>query len=450
MRGVTLEQYDNKKLQKIGKSRTPYRNLKNFRKSISEDIKTLKTKDINSAMNMFMEVMKYPIIYVLCINLTDYLGKTLTRGMAEEEFYTGKGNIYHLLGNILFLFVITILLRSRGRSFRSQFSLFRDHRLLCHAGKKNLKADIKAAAKRCKRIFSKGITAKSVRVQYLMHFFAGITLGLMFMGIFLLATDSSQYIRCLNDAGLIFRGSYELIGLLTFVFLLPFIEELIYHANNMTVLRKDVTAFTASFMVTVLYMLFHKGKTFAVLFIPVMFLISLVFDRTQNTRHIGDYVSGRTSKSQAAGTAAKDKIISIKDRVGKNRKLRFKEKSTDRTLHLAKNGDVRIDGNIDIEVHTAEAVNDLGGIKDTNKEFNITDISSERPDSAKPDITYSLLMNVGVHMSLAVGWVFISYHEAEVGRIFSKQVLIFLVIFSVLILYKFIKKQHLCGVGSTK
>ncbi|ETP71715.1 hypothetical protein UYO_2337 [Lachnospiraceae bacterium JC7] len=446
-----MEQFDNNlNLQKFRKRKTPYDALKKLKKNTSDDIKTLRAKDISVSMSVFLDIMKYPFVYFVCIYGGRKIGYLLNQGVTEEQFLISMGNVYFLFGNLLFLLVYDLLLRRTGRSLRTEFSLFRDYRLLSHKGCKSLKAKFNSFAKRGKKIFRKGVTAKSVGAQYFLHLLAGITSGFLFLGLFLLVSDRDTFIFCFDDAGFIQKGQYELLGLMTFIFAIPFIEELIYHAHNMTMLRKDVTVFTASGMVTVLYILFHSGKTLTLLFIPVIFLMSLVFDRTQNTRNIADYVAGKYSKSLFTGTEGKDKIISIKDRVGKGRKRRFTEKSANKTLSLEKPKDMMIDGNIDMETHMAEAVNDLGSIQDINKEYNITDFSSERLEGAKPDITYSFLMNVGFHLVLGIGWLLINYHEAEVGRICSRQVLIFQVILSVLILYKFIKKQHLCGMESTE
>ena len=439
-----MEQFDNQdKYTKIKKRRTPYEKLKIFRKNTCDDIKALRGKDIGSAMAVLTDIMKYPVLYLLCIYAVFKLGLMVNSGMSEEQFNISKGNVYHLLGNLVFLLILDILLKRSGRNLRSEFSLFRDYRILCHMKGKSLKAKFKGLAKKGKKIFSKGVTAKSVGAQYFLHFVAGIALGTLFLSLFLMVYDGEAYIRCLYEVNFIRGGRFELTGLMTFILVIPFIEELIYHAHSMTVLRKDVTVFTASVIVTVLYMLLHTGKAFTLLFIPVIFLISLVFDRTQNTRNIADYVAGRSSKSLFTGSVSKDKIISIKDRVGKGRKRRFVGKSSNNSLGLDKTKDVRVDGNIDMEGHLAEAVNDLGGIHDSDKEYNITDFSSERPEGAKPDITYSLLMNVGYHLMLGAGWISISYRKAAVDRIFSRQVLMFMIIVSVLILYKFIKKQHL-------
>ena len=447
MRSVTLEQFDNRdrytKIKNIKSIKPPYEALKRFKKNTCDDIKALRAKDVSQAMTVFMDIMKYPVIYLLCIWGTQKLGMIMGQNMPGDFLGIGMDNILYLSGNLLFLLVLHVVLKASGRSLRAEFSLFRDYRLLRHSKGKSLKAKFKGLKNKGKRILMKGVTAKSVGTQYFLHFFAGVSLGVLFLGLFLMLSDVDAFSRCMEEAGYIRGGSKDLAYIITFAFIIPFIEELIFHAHNMTVLRKDVSVYTASIIVTVLYMLFHTGKTFSLLFIPVMLLISFVFDRTQNTRNIADYVAGRSSKSMFTGSVSRDKIISIKDRAGKGRKLKFTGKNANRALNLEETKGVEIDGNIEMETNLCEAVNDLSGRKDLNKEYNITDFRSERPETAKPDITYSLLMNVGFHLMLGAGWIYIRSRGAAVGGIFSRQALMFMVIVSALILYKFVKKQHL-------
>lgn len=446
-----MEQFDNGlNLHKIRKRKTSYDALKKLKKYASDDIRTLKARDLNALIVGFMDIMKYPVIYLLCLYGGEKIGFLLNQGMTEEQFLTDRGNLFFLLGNVLFLFIYDFLLRRSGKKLRTEFSLFRDYRLLCNKGGKGLKSKFNNLSKRGKRIFRKGVTAKSVGAQYLLHFFAGMVSGLLLLGLFLLLSGSDSYLACFPDAGYIYEGKLELVGIMVFICVIPFIEELIYHAHIMTVLRKDITRFTASLMVTAIYVLCHSGKSLSLSIIPVIFLMNLVFDRTQNTRNISDYVAGKYSKSLFTVSAGKDKIISIRDRVGKGKRKSFAEKDASKTLSLEKTRNVMLHGNIDMETNMAEAVNDLGGIQDINKDINITEFSSGRIEGTKPDITYSFLMNVGFHLMLGCGWIMIRHHETEILSICSKQLLILQIILSVLILYKFIKKQRLCGMESTE
>ena len=402
------------------------------------------TRDWISLTGIFANIIKYPLLYSACIFLSLRLGMILQKNMSEEEFCSSRGNIYFLLGNLLFLLVYNTVLLKYGRSIRTECSFLRDFKLLYHNNKKGIKAKFARLAKRSKKIFSKDVTARRVGVQYLYHWFAGLSLGALFTGLFLLLNDPALYIKSFDDSGVIRTGGYEYVGIFTFVFVIPFIEELIYHAHNMTVLRRDFTALKSSSIVMAIYLLFHFGNGVACLFVPVIFLINLIYDRTQNTRGIADYVAGRSVKSCVRASRANGNIISLKDKAVKVRRRRYKEKS-EGVLGIESTSDCSVKEDLNIETRMAEAVNDFNtnGVQDVNAAIKITDFYSERLAGSKPDITYSFLMNTGFHFALSVGWIVINHYGALTKNHTGKQLLIFMVVISVFIIYKFIKKQHM-------
>ena len=101
-----MEQFDNGlKLHKIRKRKTSYDALKKLKKYASDDIRTLKARDLNALIVGFMDIMKYPVIYLLCLYGGEKIGFLLNQGLTEEQFLTDRGNLFFLLGNVLFLFI---------------------------------------------------------------------------------------------------------------------------------------------------------------------------------------------------------------------------------------------------------------------------------------------------------------------------------------------------------
>ncbi|SFG19068.1 CPBP family intramembrane glutamic endopeptidase [Oribacterium sp. WCC10] len=441
-----MEQFsDRKKYYKKKKRTTTVDIIKTVSKRMEADIKASYIGDTKALFKMLSDVLRYPFLYMLCVFFAYQAGLLLNMGMTKEDFYGSYGNVYYLIGNVLFLFIYHIILTGNGRTLWSEFSLFRDFKILVHMTEKGFKARFKRLMKRFRDIRHRKMTARKALLQYVLHFLTGVSCGLLILGVFLLLKDRDAYIRLFEDSGFIWRGGNEYLGILVFSLIVPFIEELIYRVHNMNALRKDVTIITAAVMVTVVYAFFNIGSLFTIMIMPVVLLMNCVYDRTQSARNMSYYMAGHAARKAFVSSGKGDNIISIRDRMKKGRKTRYINKEKTKAMSLNESVDVSVGEDMDVKTQMAEAVNDFNGRQDVEKNHNITDFSMERSIGAKSDITYSFLMNTGLHLTLGSGWYILSHLNGDVSRILSKQILVFQVVVSVLVLYIFARNSLSLG-----
>ena len=365
--------------------------------------------DIKSFALMFAELTKYPLMYLCCDFITFRVGMRIHGNYDAEQFLSRYGNIYYLLSNVLFVSVCCILLSLSGHSIISKFSMFRDIKSLTSWKEKSIKSRFKRLKKKSKELFRKGITVKHVILQYLIHFFVGVAMG----GLFLSAVyflERVGLMSMIRENAFIRMNRNRMIGAFTFCFMVPLAEEIIYHAHNMTVLRKDFGVIKSSVLVTLVYLLFHFKTSLVILYVPIVFMMSVVFDKTRNIRNSALYVSGQPVSAREE----KANIISIKDRL---------RNGTRNTI-----------------------VNDTKRSNEVNvstENHNITKLHLGTSAGSKPDITYSLLINTGFHMTLIGGWM-ICFVQNDIYRAFVRwdNVMLVMVICAFL-LHRFIVKQHI-------
>lgn len=363
--------------------------------------------DIRTFSLMLIECVKYPFMY-LCCNFIAFRGGMWLHDYSEaEQFYSRYGNIYYFFGNVLFL-TIYYLIQSFSGSSRSRFCIFGDIRSLTKKGEKTIKSGLKRLSKKSKELFRKGITTKHVARQYFVHFFTGIIMGGLFLCV-VVYLRRAGVVKSLQTMSMVRMDSNFLIGAVTFCFIVPLTEEMIYHAQDMIVLRRDFDLYRSSILVSVIYFLFNMKISLIVLYIPAIFMMNIVFDKTRNIRNSVLYTSGQHMTARVE----KGNIISIKDRL--------------------RNGTRN-----DILNDTQSDVDDAKGYVDNDKKR----LPFGRSVSAKSDITYSLLVNVGFHIALLCGLT-VSFYRSELYEVLTRldNVMLCTAIF-LFVLHKFLFKRY--------